>query len=89
LFGVATVRAGVLPRWTGWLQIASVPVFILGAFVVSPDAPASLGTMAAALIAWMYYLLFAGYAFGGYALFAQKAREQAPVTEEILGAVAR
>jgi hypothetical protein len=37
----------------------------------------------------MYYLLFAGYAFGGYALFAQKTREQAPVTEEILGAVAR
>jgi hypothetical protein len=89
LFGIATVRAGVLPRPSGWLQIASVPVFILGAFVVSPDAPAPLGTMAAAPIAWLYYLLFAGYALGGYALFAQKTREQAPVTEEIPGAVAR
>jgi hypothetical protein len=38
LFGIATVHAGVLPRLSGWLQIASVPAFFLGALVVSPDA---------------------------------------------------
>ena len=89
LFGIATVRAGILPRWSGGLQILSVPVLLLGALVVSPDAPAPLGTMVAAPIAWMYFLLFAGYALGGYALWARKSREQASIGKEVPGAVAR
>lgn len=76
LFGIATVRAGVLPRLSGWLQIISVPVFFLGAPVVSPDAP--FGTMAAAPIAWMYFLLFLGYAWGGYALWTGNERTTEP-----------
>lgn len=74
LFGVATLRGGVLPRGAGWLQILSVPVFISGAFVLPPDAPAPLGTMGTAPIALLYYLLFAGYAWGGYALWTGKER---------------
>ena len=83
LLGIATVRAGVLPGWAGWLQIASVPVFFLGALVVSPDAPAPLGTMAAATpIAWLYSLLFLGYAVGGYALWTGKERTREPATRQ-------
>jgi hypothetical protein len=78
IFGIATVRAGVLPPLSGWLQIVCVPVFFLGALVVSPDAPAPFGTMAVAPIAWMYYLLFLGYAWGGYALWRGKERGHAP-----------
>lgn len=73
LFGVATVRAGVLPRWAGWLQIASVPVFFLSAFVISPDAPSPLPGVSP--IAFLYYLTFLGYAWGGYALWTESARE--------------
>ena len=77
LFGIATVRAGVLPRWTGWLQIASVPVFIAAiiglSMALSADVleglPGPIQT-----IAMLYYLLFAGYAGGGYALWAGKER---------------
>ena len=72
LFGIATVRAGVLPRLSGWLQIISVPVFFLGSLAVSSAAP--FGTMAAAPIAWMYFLLFTGYAWGGYALWTGRER---------------
>ena len=76
LFGIATVRAGILPRWTGWLQIASVPVFfaaIIGlSMALSADVleglPGPIQT-----IAMLYYLLFLGYAVGGYAVW--KGRE--------------
>ena len=29
LYGIATLRAGVLPRWCGWLLIAATPSAIL------------------------------------------------------------
>ncbi|HET7481012.1 MAG TPA: hypothetical protein VFJ72_16020 [Rubrobacteraceae bacterium] len=74
LFGIAILRAGVLPRLSGWLQIASVLAFFLGPIIVSPDAPAPFGTMAASPIAWMYFLVFLGYAVGGYALWTGKER---------------
>ena len=78
LFGIAILRAGVLPRLSGWLQIASVPAFFLGPLVVSPDAPAPFGTMAAAPVAWMYFLVFLGYAVGGYALWTGKELVREP-----------
>lgn len=74
LLGIATVRAGVLPRLAGWLQIASVPVFLLAAPVLPPPAPLP-GVSA---IAFLYYLAFLGYAFGGYALWKGKERAKAP-----------
>lgn len=81
LFGVATVRAGVLPRWAGWLQIASVPVFFLSILIVSPDAPAPLPGVAP--ITLLYYLTFLGYAWGGYALWKEQgtARESGAETK--------
>lgn len=81
LFGIATVRAGVLPRPAGWLQILSIPAFLLSALVISPDAPAPLPGVAP--IAFLYYLTFLGYAWGGYALWTgqQRAGEPAPRRE--------
>ncbi len=76
LFGVATVRAGVLPRWAGWLQIASVPVFLLSIFIISPDAPAPLPGVTP--ITLLYYLTFLGYAWGGYALWKEKETAREP-----------
>lgn len=78
LLGIAILRAGVLPRLSGWLQIASVSAYFLGPFIVSDEAPAPFGTMAASPIAWMYFLLFLGYAWGGYALWTGKERMREP-----------
>ncbi len=72
LFGIATVRAAVFPRWSGWLQIVCVPVFFLGMLFMSPDEPAPFGTLGLSPLAAMYYLLFLGYAWGGYALWREK-----------------
>lgn len=72
LFGIATVRAGVLPRLAGWLQIVSVPVFALTIFVIPPDGLDLLPGVTP--ISLLYYLAFLGYAWGGYALWTGKER---------------
>ncbi len=72
LLGIATVRAGVLPRWAGWLQIASVPVFFLSIVLVPLGMFAEGGMLSP--IAMLYYLAFLGYALGGYALWTGKER---------------
>ncbi len=81
LFGIATVRSGVLPRWSGWLQIASVPVFFLSIALVPLDVFSEGGMLSP--IAMLYYLTFLGYAWGGYALWTgkERAREPAPRQE--------
>lgn len=78
LFGIATVRAGVLPRPAGWLQIASVPVFFLTIPLVSLGVFAEGGMLSS--IAVLYYLAFLGYAWGGYALWTGKERAREPAT---------
>ena len=80
LFGIATLRAGVLPRLAGWLPVASVPVFAISTFIVPPgDAPLSGVTP----IALLYYLTFIGYARGGYALWTGKKRAlRSPTRQE-------
>ncbi len=74
LFGLVTVRAGVLPRWTGWLQILSLPVFVVGMMLIPEEALSGV-LVVAQPIRLLYYLVFAGYAGGGYMLW----REQEPV----------
>lgn len=74
LLGVATLRAGVLPRSVGWLQIACLPTFVglmllIGAVsggAVGPEATSWIGGMLP--IASLYWVLFAGWAVGGRAL---------------------
>jgi hypothetical protein len=73
LFGIATLRAGVLPRLVAWLQIASVVVGMLPTFVIPDDVLFSIpGPLQP--IAFLYYLLVIAYARGGYVLW--QAREQ-------------
>ena len=84
LLGIATVRARVLPRWTGWLQIACVPAFLAGALglalIMPPGGPDGIpGPIQP--IAILYYLLFAGYAGGGYALWAKVGQAREPVVQ--------
>lgn len=58
LFGIATVRAGVLPRWGGWLLIAGV--------LLAFGSPLShiIGIVAAAVLGlglvWLGYALWSG-----------------------------
>ena len=80
LFGIATVRAGVLPRGSGWLQIVCVPVFFLGMILLPPEVQARLPGVATP-IAMQYYLLFLGYAWGGYALWTEKERLPASMAQ--------
>jgi hypothetical protein len=83
--GVATLRAGVLPRIVGWLQIACLPTFIvlmlgIGAVAggeVGPEATNWIGGMLP--IASLYWVLFAGYALGGRAVRTTDVPETATV----------
>jgi hypothetical protein len=68
LFGIATVRSGVLPRLAGYLPISglcvalgSVPLMIVGLLDVPP-------------VTVVYALMFLGYAWGGYTLLAKCGR---------------
>ena len=78
LYGIATVRANVLPRGSGWLPILSVPAF-LGIALLPIQANSVPSAGPASPIALMYYLLFLGYAWGGYMLWSDKE----PVPESI------
>jgi hypothetical protein len=75
LFGIATVRAKVYSRWAGWLQVASVVVAFALFPLMPPDAPPPLPTLGISPIAFLYYALFLGYAWGGWALWRGEARE--------------
>lgn len=80
LLGIATLRAGVLPRLSGWLQIASVPVFFLSILLVPLGVFAEGGMLSP--IAMLYYLVFAGYAVGGYALWTGRERTREPAARQ-------
>lgn len=79
LLGVATLRAGVLPRVVGWLQIACLPTFValmlgIGAATggaVGPEATNWIGGMLP--ITSLYVVLFTGYALAGRAVRAHEA----------------
>lgn len=73
LFGFVTVRAGVLPRWTGWLQILSVLVLFLVIILVPDEAFAGV-LVVAQPIRLLYYLVFAGYAGAGYTMWQERQR---------------
>ena len=81
LFGVATLRARILPRWAGWLQILTVPVMALNILFFSlPTEVIEAWPGGLQPIALVYYTLFLGYAWGGYTLWRgkQPLREPAP-----------
>ncbi len=82
LFGIATVRAGVLPRWSGWIQVVSILAFV-AVLLVPPtlfDGPLAVVEP----IRVMYYALFLGYAGGGYAMWRQHGCERVPGSVAVL-----
>lgn len=78
VFGIAVLRSGVFTRGPGWLQIGAVPAFIIGMVLVAltgqPVGPEAgnwiLGMLPVTLL---YALLFAGYAWAGLQMRAQRA----------------
>jgi hypothetical protein len=77
LLGIATLRAGVFPRAAGWLPLAAVAVYVVASSLPydAINAPPSWLSP----VAFVYYLLYLGYAWGGYALWTERvaAREAA------------
>ena len=71
LLGIATLRAGVFPRAVGWLPIAAVAVHLVASSLPyeAINAPPSWLSP----VAFVYYLLSLGYAWGGYTLWTERA----------------
>ena len=69
LLGIATMRAGVFPRWAGLPIIASA-VFALGSFVIGSLGSVSLTSVAAGLVVL-------GLGWMGYALVTAKGEAEA------------
>lgn len=76
LLGVAVLRAGLLPRWSGLLLIVGVTLF-----VISEAVP--LETMTAHIFVIVGDLLFAsGLVWIGYALWSEKSESTFPLKNE-------
>ena len=85
VFGLAMLRAAVLPRVVGWLQIAYVPGLLASIIALSltlgDEVLANLPG-AGQPIAIMSYLLFISYARGGYFLWRPREAEAIGATSE-------
>jgi hypothetical protein len=80
---IATLKARVFPRWTGWLQIAAVPVALIGSMLMEAFLSERLwNTWPAGIspLAFGYYMAFTGYAGAGYRLWSE-GRISPTVTE--------
>ncbi|HMB24642.1 MAG TPA: hypothetical protein VKP08_17480 [Anaerolineales bacterium] len=66
LFGVSVIRANVFPRWTGWLVVIGVALFLPSQFQSQADL---------FIIFWAIGATFAGIGFGymGWTLLRQKS----------------
>ena len=79
LLAIATLRAGVFPRWVAWLLIATL---VLNAASFVPFFPEPLGNIAAQF----GYLAMAGF---GYALLKPSRRESVEVQQSLAQAEVR
>ncbi|MBK8904449.1 MAG: hypothetical protein IPM53_24940 [Anaerolineaceae bacterium] len=58
LFGIATFRAGVLPRWAGGVFILGSTLAPVGALLVSPEFQSLVMVPNGVALAWLGYALF-------------------------------
>jgi hypothetical protein len=58
LFGIATFRAGVLPRWAGALFVAGATLGPVGALLVAPEFQPLVMVPNGLALAWLGYALF-------------------------------
>jgi hypothetical protein len=87
VFGLATLRAGVLPRAVGWLQIVCVPVGFIPIMLIPDDVLVTLPSPIQP-IAILYFLLAVAYARGGYALWSGERAQALSATRAPLQHVA-
>lgn len=80
VFGIATWRAGVLPRWSGILQIAAWPLLLIWgpAFLLLTKLGFTPFDVLFSPLGFGYGVQFLGYAWAGYALWTQAASQPAP-----------
>jgi membrane protein implicated in regulation of membrane protease activity len=57
LFGIATFRAGVLPRWAGALFVAGATLGPVGALLVAPEYQPLVMVPNGLALAWLGYAL--------------------------------
>lgn len=74
LFGIATFRAGILPRWAGALFVAGATLAPVGALLVAPEYQPMVMVPNGLALAWL-----------GYALIAER-REKAAALSPIASA---
>jgi len=72
LFGIATFRAGILPRWAGALLVAGVVLPLLLSSLVPHPFDRSFAVPVAVAIAWL-----------GYALWSERQVKQAESTRDM------
>ncbi|HYO00196.1 MAG TPA: hypothetical protein VEU28_11020 [Actinomycetota bacterium] len=84
VFGIAILRSGAVSKGPGWLQIAAVPGFMVGMVLVGvlggplgPEAETWVSGMLPVTL--LYALLFAGYAWAGVQMRAERAPEHRAV----------
>jgi len=79
VFGIATWRAGILPRWSGILQIASWPLLLIWgpAFLLLTKLGFAPFDTLFSPLGFGYGVQFLGYAWAGYALWSQAASQHA------------
>jgi hypothetical protein len=88
VFGIATWRAGVFPRWSGVLQIASWPLVVIWGptFALLLKLGFSPFDTLFSPLGFGYGVQFLAYAWLGYAMWLQ-ARSQQPVAKMVPGAM--
>lgn len=59
LFGIATFRAGILPRWAGALLVAGATLAPVGALLVAPEYRPWVMVPNGLALVWLGYALFA------------------------------